>query len=156
MTEGTERSEDTEGTRSDGKGFPFDLNHFRIFVNSEQSFSFQTAALNTKWENSGNVKDIRTVDSLDKDDPYFASLMAAYVISQKTGICIEHLREDPEVPKIVTSVLRFYVWYHMNRFLRYPEKMSKHLTSENLDLIKRELPCEKDLEEKISLRKGND
>ena len=80
---------------------------------------------------------------LDKDDPYFASLMARYVISQKTGICTKHLREDPEVPKIVTSILRFYVWYHMNRFLRHPEKMSKHLTSENLDLIKRELQVKK-------------
>ena len=35
-------SETTEGTRSDGKNFPFDPNHFQIFVNSEQSFSFQT------------------------------------------------------------------------------------------------------------------
>ena len=137
------RGEGTEGTRSDGKGFPFDLNHFRIFVNSEQSFSFQTAAPNTKWENPQNVKYIRTVDSLDKDDPYFTSLMAAYVISQKTGICTKHLREDPEVPKIMTSVLRFYVWYHMNRFLRYPEKMSKYLTSENLGFVKRELPVKK-------------
>ena len=69
--------------------------------------------------------------------------MAAYVISQKTGICTRHLREDPDVPKIVTSVLRFYVWYHMGRFLRYPEKMSKYLTRDALDLIKRELPVKK-------------
>ena len=138
----SETTEGTEGTRSDGKNFPFDPNHFRIFVNSEQSFSFQTVPFDTKWGNPQNVKDIRTVD-LDKDDPYFALLMAAYVISQKTGICTKHLREDPEVPKIVTSILRFYVWYHMNRFLRYPEKMSKHLTSKNLDLIKIELPVKK-------------
>ena len=128
--------------KGDGKWFPFDLNHFRIFVNSDQSFSFQTAALNTKWENSGNVKDIRTLD-IDKDNPYFASLMSAYVISQKTGICTKHLREDPDVPKIVIHVLRFYVWYHMNRFLRYPEKMLNYLTSEDLDFIKRELPVKK-------------
>ena len=121
-TEGSEHYFKGDG----GKGFPLDLNHFRIFVNSEQSFSFQTGPPNTKWANSGNVKDIRTVGSLDKDHPYFASLMAAYVISQKTGICNRHLREVPEVPKIVTSVLRFYVWYHMSRFLRYPEKMSKY------------------------------
>ena len=128
--------------KGDGEGFPFDLNHFRIFVNSGQSFSFQTAAPNTKWENSGNVKDIRTAD-LNKDDPYFASLMAAYVISQKTGICTKHLREDPEVPKIMTSIIRFYVWYHMNRFLRYPEKMSKYLTNDALDFIKKNLPVKK-------------
>ena len=133
----------------DRKKFPFVLNHFRIFVNSEQSFSFQTdpVNLNTKWGNPGNVKDIRTVDSLDKDNPYFASLMAAYVISQKTGICTKHLREDPGapegVPKIVTSILRFYLWYHINRFLRYPEKMSKYLAKNDLDFIKRDLPVKK-------------
>ena len=135
--------------KGDGVGFPFDLNHFRIFVNSDQSFSFQTAAVNsetTKWKNSENVKDIRTVGSFDgesRSDPYFASLMAAYIISQKTGICKKHLREDPGVPKIVTSVLRFYVWYHMSRFLRYPEKMSKYLLSEDSNFIKRELPVKK-------------
>ena len=37
---------------NDGKNFPFELNHFRIFVNSEQSFSFETTALNTNWVNS--------------------------------------------------------------------------------------------------------
>ena len=75
-------------TRSDGKNFPFDRNNFRIFVNSEQSFSFQTAAPNTKWRNPKNEKDVRTVlavnlDGESRSDPYFASLMASYVLSQK-------------------------------------------------------------------------
>ena len=69
--------------------------------------------------------------------------MAAYVISQKTGICTRHLTESRDVPKIVTSILRFYVWYHMRRFLRYPEKMTKYLTKKNLDFIKRDLPVKK-------------
>ena len=122
--------------------FPFDLNHFLIFINSEQSFSFQTDSLNTKLVNSRNARDIRTLD-LDKDNPYFASLMAAYVISQKTGICTRHWTESQNVPKIVTSIFRFYVWYHMSRFLRYPEKMSKYLTKDILDFIKRDLPVRK-------------
>ena len=40
------------------ENFPFDLNHFRIFVNGERSFSFQTTPLNTKWVNSKNASDI--------------------------------------------------------------------------------------------------
>ena len=70
-----------------GKGeLPFRLNHFRIFVNGDQSFLFATEALDTKWTNSSNVKDITKV-KVDKEDPYFASLMAAFIISQKSGIC---------------------------------------------------------------------
>ena len=36
-----------------GKGvFPFRLCHFEIFVNGDQSFTFITEPLNTKWSNS--------------------------------------------------------------------------------------------------------
>ena len=122
--------------------FPFDPSHFRIFVNGEKSFSFQTDPFDTNFANPRKAKDVRTLD-LDKDDPYFASLMAAYVISQKTGVCTRHLTESRNVPKVVTSIFRFYVWYHMRRFLRHPEKMTKYLTKKNLDFIKREVPVRK-------------
>ena len=125
-----------------GTKFPFDPNHFRIFVNGEQSFSFQTNPLDTKFANPKRAKDIRTLD-LDKDDPYFASLMTAYLISQKTGVCTRHLTESRDVHKIVTSIFRYYVWYHMSRFLRFPEKMEKYLTKRNLDFIKKNIPLRK-------------
>ena len=129
-----------------GIKFPFDPNHFRIFVNGEQSFSFQTNPLDTKFANLKRARDIRTLD-LDKDDPYFASLMAAYVISQKTGVCTRHLTESRDAHKIVTSIFRFYVWYHMSRFLRFPEKMEKYLTKRNLD-FKNNIPLMKTWEKR--------
>ena len=61
---------------------PFRISHFRIFVNNKYSFLFTTRALDTKWTNSSNLKDITKV-KVDKEDPYFASLMAAFLISQK-------------------------------------------------------------------------
>ena len=97
-----------------GKGeLPFRPSHFRIFVNGDQSFLFASKPLSIKWTNSSNVKDITKV-KVDKEDPYFASLIAAYIISQKSGICSEHFSSSLSVPKIVTSVLRFYVYYHMS------------------------------------------
>ena len=129
-----------------GKGeLPFRPNHFRIFVNGDQSFLFTTDALDTKWTNSSNVKDITKVgvDRRYKEDPYFASLMAAFIISQKSGICTKHLRGNASVPKIVTSVLRFYVYYHMKRFLRSPDKMDKYVTKEMTNLIQENLPVKK-------------
>ena len=121
---------------------PFRPNHFRIFVNGDQSFLFATEPLCIKWTNSSNVKDITKV-KVDKEDPYFASLIAAYIISQKSGICTEHLRSSPSVPKIVTSVLRFYVYYHTKRFLRSPDMMDKYVTKEMLDEIQKNLPVKK-------------
>ena len=78
-----------------GKG-SFDPTSFRIFVNGEQSFLF-SSTLNTSW--SSNVKDI-TKTSVDKNDPYFCSLIAAYVVSQKTGICTKHFQSSSDVHKV--------------------------------------------------------
>ena len=136
-----------------GKGeLPFRPNHFRIFVNGDQSFLFATEPLSIKWTNSSNVKDITKV-KVDKEDPYFASLIAAYIISQKSGICSKHLRGDASTPKIVTSVLRFYVYYHMSRFLRTPDKMDKYVTNEMTNLIQKNLPVKKVWTKKYHQRK---
>ena len=103
---------------------PFRPNHFRIFVNSEQSFLFENEPLDTKYKS--NVKNITglNVGKMYKEDPYFASLLAAFLISQKSRVWIEHLKASSDVSKIITSIMRFYVYYHMSRFLRSLEKMT--------------------------------
>ena len=126
-----------------GKGeLPFRPNHFRIFVNGDQSFLFATEPLSIKWSNSSKLKDI-TKAKVDKEDSYFASLMAAFIISQKSGKCTEHLRSSSSVSKIVTSIMRFYVYYHMKRFLRSPVKIDKYVKKEMTNLIQKNLPVKK-------------
>ena len=130
---------------------PFRISHFRIFVNNKYSFLFTTEALDTKW--SSNVKDITKV-KVGKEDPYFASLMAAFLICQKSGICSKHLRGDASTPNIITSILRFYVYYHMKRFLKNPDKMDKYVTREMLDEIHKNLPVKKVWTKKYHRGKG--
>ena len=79
---------------------PFRVSHIRIYVNSKYSFLFTTEALDTKWTNLSNVKDITRV-KVDKEDPYFASLMAAFLISQKSGICSKQLYDGREGPSLI-------------------------------------------------------
>ena len=123
-----------------GKGvLSFDPNSFRIFVNGDQSFLF-SSTLNTSW--SSNAKDI-TKTSVDKTDPYFASLIAAYVISQKTGICTKHFQSSSDVHNVVTSLMRFCVVYNMKRFLRNPAKMTKYVDAKVLTDIRKNLPTKK-------------
>ena len=116
------------------------ISQIRIYVNQKDSFLYSTEALNTKY--SQNAKDI-TKTKIDKDDPYFASLIASYIISQKSGICLEHLKENYKIPKIITSIMRFYVYYHMKRFLQSPEKMTRYITQDMLDNIQNHLPTKK-------------
>ena len=123
-----------------GKGnLGFDSTSFKIFVNNEQRFVFESEPLNTKWRNASGVKDI-TKATVDKNDPYFCSLIAAYVVSQKTGICTKHFKTSNNVVK---SLMWFYVVYHMKRFLRNPTKLTKYVNAKVLADIRKNLPTKK-------------
>ena len=77
--------------------------------------------------------------AVDKDDPYFASLLAACVISHVGGISRKHLVGSKGIPKVVTSIARYYVHYHMKRFLEGPRKMDSYITGEMEELVKANL-----------------
>ena len=93
---------------------PYDVIKFKIFVNEKESFLSNFEVLETSWK--GTDKDI-TKAAVDKEDPYFASVLAACIISHVGGISRKHLIESEKIPKVVTSIARYYVYYHMKRFL---------------------------------------
>ena len=128
---------------------PFNVIQFSVFVTYTQS-NFDP--LDTTWKNEGKVKDIRKA-KVDKDNPYFASLIAAYVISQKGGVSLEHLEENPIIPKIITSIARFYVYYHVQGFLRDPTKLSRFVTKNDLKVIQKNIPTQTFWETKYHHRK---
>ena len=93
---------------------PLAVRKFKIYVNEKEGFLFYFEALETHWR--GTVKDIIKV-AMDKDDPYFASLLATCIISHVGGISRKHLVESKGVPKVMVSIVRYYIYYHMKRFL---------------------------------------
>ena len=62
---------------------PYDVKKFIIYVNDKVGFWCNFEALETSWK--GTAGDITKV-TVDKDDPYFASLLAACIISHVGGI----------------------------------------------------------------------
>ena len=88
---------------------------FPIYVTEDQSFTSHFEKLDTAWE--GKENDITKAHFDYENDNYFASLCAAYVLFAKTGICSKHFEEQNGVSPIITSIMRFYVYYHMKRFL---------------------------------------
>ena len=54
--------------------FPYVVTKFNIFVNEQENFLSNFEKLETSWK--GTEKDITKV-AVDKEDPYFASLLAA-------------------------------------------------------------------------------
>ena len=104
------------------------------FVNETDSFQSNFEALNKSW--TGTTKDITKV-KIDKEDPYFASLLAVSIISHRSGISRRHLTGDN---KIATSIARYYIYYHMKRFTENPRKMNPYITSDVRELVKTNLP----------------
>ena len=115
---------------------PYDVTKFKIFVNEKESFLSNFEVLETSWK--GTDKDITKV-AVDKEDPYFAFLLAACIISQVGGISRKHLIESEKIPKIATNIARYYVYYHMKRFLEDPRKMDSYITNEMKELVKTNL-----------------
>ena len=74
---------------------------------------------------------------MDKDDPYFASLLSAYIISHVGGLSRKHLTGDNNV---VTSIARYCIYYHMKRFSGTPEKMSPYITHDIQKIIQKNIP----------------
>ena len=93
--------------------------------------------LETSWKSDAN--DI-TKMAVDKDDPYFASLLAAYIISHVGGISRKHLTGDNNV---IMSIARYYVYYHMKQFMENPQKMSSYITNDIEKLIQKNIPSKK-------------
>lgn len=95
----------------------YDVTKFDIYVTESDSFQSNFEGLKTSWE--GTAKDIRKM-KVDKEDPYFASLLAACTISHKGGISRKHLKGDNKTPKIITSIARYYIYYHIKKVPKGP------------------------------------
>ena len=112
---------------------PYIVNKFIIYVNDKVGFWCNFEALKTSWK--GTADDITKV-AVDKDDPYLASLLAACIISHVGGISRKHLKGDN---KVITSIARYYIYYHMKRFTEDPRKMNSYITDDIQELIKANL-----------------
>ena len=129
---------DTSGTVQpfalSSSSLPYNFRKFTIYVNANSGFTSNFDALSTSWE--GNANDITKI-AVNKDDPYFASLLAAYIISYVGGLSRKHLTSENNV---VTSIARYCLYYHMKRFTGTPEKMSPYITNDIKKIIQKNIP----------------
>ena len=131
--------------------FPYDnVTKFKIYVTENEYFPSNFQDLDIEWK--GTEKDIRKV-SVKEDDPYFCSLLSACVISHVGGMSRKHLQESD--PKIVMSIARYCVYYHLKRFLEDPSKLSPYLTEDLRDLVKNNLRVRKIWKRKFVRTKEN-
>ena len=133
--------------------FPYgNITKFKIYVTESEYFPSNFQDLDIEWK--GTEKDVRKV-SADENDLYFCSLLSACVISHVGGISRKHLVENENTPKIVTSIARYCVYYHLKRFLEDPSKLGPYLTEDLRDLVKNNLRVRKIWKRKFVRTKEN-
>ena len=69
-----------------------------------------------------------TLETDYKKNPYLTAILAAYVATYVCGISTKHMEYNDHTPKIITSMARYHLYYHMSRFLKYPSKLDRYMS----------------------------
>ncbi len=73
---------------------------------------------------------ITNSSSLDyKQNPYLIAIIAAYVSTYVCGISTKHMEFNDQDAQYRTSMVRYNLYYQMNRFLTYPSKLERYVSS---------------------------
>ena len=128
---------------------PFDIRRFKAYVSTDQSFTTNFPQISTSWGNKNEDEDISKA-SFDTSDPYFNSIASAYVLSTLSGVCKNHFKESSKVPKITTSILRYFLYYHKARFSYNPSRLDEWLDEEDYNKIQALIPTKGVWEQRYS------
>ncbi len=95
-----------------------DINNFPIHVTDEKYFTASLPQLS-----------ITNSSSLDyKQNPYLTTIIAAYVSTYICGISTKHLAFNDQTPGIITSMVRYHLYYQISKFLRDPSKLERYIS----------------------------
>ena len=95
-----------------------DVNKFKVYVTDDDYFVANLLSL-----------DITNTSSLYYEkNSYLTAIIAAYVSTYVCGISTKHLEYNNQTPGIITSMVRYHLYYQMSRFLTYPKKLERYLS----------------------------
>ena len=95
-----------------------DVNKFKVYVTDDDYFVANLPSL-----------DITNTSSLYYEkNSYLTAIIAAYVSTYVCEISTKHLEYNNQTPGIITSMVRYHLYYQMNRFLTYPKKLERYFS----------------------------
>ncbi len=95
-----------------------DVNKFKVYVTDDDYFVANLPSL-----------DITNTSSLYYEkNSYLTTIIAAYVSTYVCVISTKHLEYNNQTPGIITSMVRYHLYYQMSRFLTYPKKLERYLS----------------------------
>ena len=115
---------------ADGTIQPFDTNSDKMaHIQSYSSFLIYVTNDKMFFSLSPPHTITNTLETDYKKNPYLTAILAAYVATYVCGICTKHFGYNDHTPNIITSMARYHLYYHMSRFLKYPSKLERYISS---------------------------
>ena len=113
------------------------LHYFRVYVNEKDYFMSNLPHVYARWSsgkkfNEKGLHDIRKSGFSYKNEPYFAMICGAYIASYLSGISLLNLQSDS---KLVTTFVRYHLYYQIRKFMRHPELIDHYNVKEVSDHI---------------------
>ena len=97
-----------------------DIDKFKVYVTNDEYFAaslkpfslFMINMLSTDYEKN----------------PYLIAIIAAYVSTYVCGISTQHLDYNSHMPGIITSMVRYHLYYQISKLLKDPSKLDRYIT----------------------------
>ncbi len=95
-----------------------DIHNFPVHVTDENYFAASLPQLVITNSSSSDYK----------QNPYLTAIVAAYVSTYVCGISTEHMEFNDQTPSIITSMVRYHLYYQISRFLTDPSKLGRYVS----------------------------
>ena len=117
---------------------PYNFNNFRIYINENSYFMSNLPDAGVGWDEGPNLtnKDVRKVPF--NTIPYTRMLSGAYIASYLSGVSMDHVQENSSIPKIITSIMRYHLYYTTRKLTVSKSSIDKLMV--NLDVVKKHIP----------------
>ena len=136
------------------------LNKFKIYVTNTEYFISDFPSVSADWKEGKTINEVTGLDIRKrpfnyKNEPNFTMICATYVASFLCGISIQHLEENENTPKIITSMVRYHLYYQIRKYMKNPSLLKRY-ASQFERLVKKYLPIKHiSVNSVISDRDGN-
>ncbi len=89
------------------------INKFKAYVTKDKYFGASLLPLSVN----------NTSDADYKNNPYLIAIIAAYISTYICGISTQHMEYGDDTPGIITSMMRYHLYYQTGKFLKDPSKL---------------------------------
>ena len=95
-----------------------DINKFKLYVTEDKYFEASLPPFSIT----------NTLLSDYKKNPYLIAIITAHMSTYVCGISTQHIEFNEDTPGIITSMVRYHLYYQISKFLKDPSKLERYIS----------------------------